>query len=235
IMSTWNLDAYIGIFVNEQNDITLVISRVADFPVDLFPLAVCWPMRVSSSGNYNELSVSRDVRFVQEDGKIIGFAWKMDAKIGKLHFQRSMSEAVQQLCYQNVSLLRVPGEIRNKIYEYFFEERHLWIGGTATDVAIKPVVNPGTINRTNRIQYVCRQLWQETRGLEMQDATLFGVQDSFSNLIELRDPLLSSRIRKVELSGFNRLVTKRNTDSLLFPIIDFCFAEPQANVRLEIE
>jgi hypothetical protein len=133
-------------------------------------------------------------------------------------------------------LLNLPAELRNMIYGYVLTERNLWLGGTPKDrdVTFEPVINPAKVKQANQIQFVCQMLWQETRGLELEKATLSGVEWSFMNFINLNDKLRNGHVRKVKLTGLNMLVARRDTESRLFPILDWCLEHPKASVRIEI-
>jgi hypothetical protein len=84
------------------------------------------------------------------------------------------------------------------------------------------------------MQYVCRQLGQETRGLELAKGHLHCVHWDFLRLININDKLLDGRLRKVELGGLHGFV-KGSVSAPLHPIIDHCLRNAKVEVKIVLD
>ncbi|KAF1840366.1 uncharacterized protein K460DRAFT_259046, partial [Cucurbitaria berberidis CBS 394.84] len=201
------------------------------FPPDLFYIGDCWP---KASVNMVSKKVTQ-MHFSQEGGRITGFTWDCDSGTGKLYFERSAAAELQGLAKPISPLLRLPGELRNKIYGYLFIDEVLELGAHGDGIQfIHRREDLASGQTVHTLASVCQQLHQETHGLPLTTARLVTTRRDFLKLLDRKDDLINCRMRQVRIvSGFENLVKSRNIASMS-PIIDFCREHPHVEVRITI-
>ncbi|KAF2240957.1 hypothetical protein BU26DRAFT_572195 [Trematosphaeria pertusa] len=145
-------------------------------------------------------------------------------------------------------LLQLPGELRNRIYEYVLTDpsplglqySEQFVGGTCISKPwLKPRFEGMRDKEITKIKYVCRKLYAETAGLEIKFNSL-RFSDSecparmFKDFLAICSPSKAAWIRTVvlRLGDYSHCISvlQENIDTLL-PIADFCRRNPQATVK----
>ncbi|CAG5173592.1 uncharacterized protein ALTATR162_LOCUS7655 [Alternaria atra] len=86
----------------------------------MFPISHYFP-KADINGKTEGVS---SIDFTQEGGSITEFEWSF--KRGRdLVFERSKANDLIKLYEPESSFLRLPGEIRNKIYNYLYEDKEI--------------------------------------------------------------------------------------------------------------
>ena len=209
------------------------------FPKNMFPTGTCFP-KADIDGKAAPVS---SMDFTQKDGVIQGFKWS--SKRGRnLVFERSEVSTLVKLAEPDSPLLRLPGELRNKIYSYLYEDKEIKLihYGDKTRFATSGEKEKAKGHeyknavRLDAIKDTCKQLYQETKGIYLPKAHITTIRKVFAKFIERKDPLLHGRTRNVTIiKGFDGLLRRRNVALVLFPIIDFCKANPQVSVRIWLD
>jgi hypothetical protein len=256
----WNIQPYVGCYVHAATSTTVVITasgrkltlviwgtanmpigivpynyRSSLFPADLFPIAQCWP-QPNVEGRADSMSFmyfkrSSDEEVTQGKAIISGFEWK------DKHFESFTQGPLRNLANPVAPLLRLPMELRSKIYGYLFENKDVALVsyGNSARFSTRDGNLPAPV-RLDGIKDVCRQLFQETKGIYLAHARISTNRPNFMKLIRRTDALLHGRMQNVNIkSGFEHFIRNRDVADRLFPIIDFCLQYPHINVRLIVE
>jgi hypothetical protein len=258
----WDLRPYVGSFENVEHNILAVITLACEkltvtvwgsadmpmsliphnlrsslFPDDMFPIGQCFP-KADTNGSAESVS---SMNFTQEGGSIVGFEWS--SKRGRdLVFERSKDKSLIKLAEPESPFVRLPGELRNKIYNYLYEDEEIQLVhyGDKTRFATCGDRTQGPKDekdvRLDSIKDVCKQLYQETKGIFLPKARITTSRGVFAKFIQRKDTLLHGRLRHVNIvNGFKELLRRRNVAEVLFPIMDFCKSNPRVSVRIFLD
>ncbi len=110
-------------------------------------------------------------------------------------------------------LLRLPGEIRNRIYEYALTSpKKLYFSATDEALKLRPAMSlwSGVSPEFNQLKYTCYQLYKETAGVEVQFNTVVFKSRSpgktFSNFLGICAPKKLSVLTKSWLDRDHLLI-----------------------------
>jgi hypothetical protein len=134
-----------------------------------------------------------------KDTRIEAIEFEVNATLGSLRFDRRTS---------SINLVELPAELRNKIYSYTFDNLRghvvLEQAGTRLLYTHPRSDDSAPIVEVNPLQYACRQLYKETRGLEVELFPLVSSVSLFRLHIARLDSVstLLRRMQKIKVHGF---------------------------------
>jgi hypothetical protein len=173
---------------------------------------------------------------------------KSSASVPSLHIRR--------WALQKAPLLRLPGEIRNRIYKYVFSDvssasglkyceasyhlKYISFDPMFSTENTRPVPAFFLVNEEfNQMKYVCRQLYFECKALELKYAPLIFTGNrlvepslQFLTFVERCTPAKASWIRQVKLYGSTYSGPRILLDDIdIFQeLVEFCRANPKVHV-----
>jgi hypothetical protein len=116
--------------------------KCEDFLPGLFLIGDCYP-KADVNGKSEEGITHID--FTQANGSITGFIWTF--KRGKnILFERITNAPLLKLAEPESAFLRLPGELRNKVFNYIFEDQTIKLSSSdkrrAEFSSPKPISSP---------------------------------------------------------------------------------------------
>ncbi|KAA8617223.1 hypothetical protein PtrSN002B_007022 [Pyrenophora tritici-repentis] len=177
--------------------------------------------------------------FDHTDGKITSFNWDApdNPYVGSdVMFTRSEDKTWANVAAPTAPLLRLPTEIRHKIYEYLFPHPNISAVLSKKKVVCKFSGAGGEEVHTDAINSVCRQLYQETAGFWLTQANVTMVRATLAQLIRGPDEIFLGRMREVTLiTGFQRLMSKKDFDARLCPVLDLTKTFTQLRIKIKFD
>lgn len=172
--------------------------------------------------------------------------FKWSSKRGRdLVFERSKANDLIKLGEPESSFLCLPGDRRNKIYNYLYEDKEIelvqYCNKTRFTTFSEKRKKVKCRKHWKDVQLsstkdTCRQLYQETKGIFLPKARIATNRGVFAKFIQRKDISLHGRIRHVDvINGSKGLLRKRDVAAVLFPITDFCKSNPRVLVRIRLD
>ncbi|KAI2479318.1 hypothetical protein Ptr902_09529 [Pyrenophora tritici-repentis] len=156
--------------------------------------------------------------FDHTDGKITSFNWDApdNPYVGSdVMFTRSEDKTWANVAAPTAPLLRLPTEIRHKIYEYLFP-------------------HPNISAVLSKKKVVCK--FSETAGFWLTQANVTMVRATLAQLIRGPDEIFLGRMREVTLiTGFQRLMSKKDFDARLCPVLDLTKTFTQLRIKIKFD